>query len=332
MQFYRIFIPVAILAAAAVSSSESKTNEWYPCPTYTFSEEGNATVDAECVIHSAPLCYPGICDAQKAPIENIDIFVKRFPATATDPKTAPNVWMIEGGPGSPSTGMEFFMEELHLKLEGTTNVYTMDHRGSGRSTFLKCTGSSNSSELGGEITLAEVPACAEELGQKYGDLASFSITSAATDLAEFISKYSNGANTVVYGSSYGTIVVERLMHLDIPEITGYVLDSVATSSGGPKQYYLSEFDTNAGGVGDHFLDLCSTDAFCSAHFNTSSLRSVLQELITDFDQNPNSTCAALMSTVKSDEPNVSNEPPSFTLQRLLGSIDFTAVDPKISQY
>ncbi|EEY66984.1 uncharacterized protein PITG_21813 [Phytophthora infestans T30-4] len=65
----------------------------------------------------------------------------------------------------------------------------------------------------------------------YGDLSSFSMTSAATDVATFISEHTNGENTTVYGVSYETALVERLMHLDTPTMTGYVLDSIATTSG-----------------------------------------------------------------------------------------------------
>ncbi|KAF1772880.1 Alpha/Beta hydrolase fold [Phytophthora cactorum] len=66
---------------------------------------------------------------------------------------------------------------------------------------------------------------------KYGDLASFSTTSAAMDILPFISKYSNGASSIVYGVSYGTVVVERLMHLNPPTVNGYALDGIATASG-----------------------------------------------------------------------------------------------------
>ncbi|KAG3149821.1 hypothetical protein PI124_g13212 [Phytophthora idaei] len=47
----------------------------------------------------------------------------------------------------------------------------------------------------------------------------------------FISKYSNGASSIVYGVSYGTVVVERLMHLNPPTVNGYALDGIATASG-----------------------------------------------------------------------------------------------------
>ncbi|CEG35493.1 uncharacterized protein PHALS_11372 [Plasmopara halstedii] len=45
--------------------------------------------------------------------------------------------------------------------------------------------------------------------------------SAALDLHKLISKLSNGGNTFVYGTAYQALIVERLMHLDPPEVTGY---------------------------------------------------------------------------------------------------------------
>ncbi|EEY62909.1 uncharacterized protein PITG_15351 [Phytophthora infestans T30-4] len=39
-----------------------------------------------------------------------------------------NVWLLQGGPGASSTDLESTMVTLHSELNGTTNVYTMDHR------------------------------------------------------------------------------------------------------------------------------------------------------------------------------------------------------------
>lgn len=111
------------------------------------------------------------------------------------------------------------MVELHARLNGTVNVYTMDHRGTGRSTLLDCVAAqatTTGSPYGSSIDVTEVPACAEALEKKYGNLSSFSMTSAASDMATFISNYSNGADTIVYGVSYGTALVERVIHLDPP--------------------------------------------------------------------------------------------------------------------
>ncbi|KAF1787181.1 hypothetical protein GQ600_13696 [Phytophthora cactorum] len=42
------------------------------------------------------------------------------------------------------------------------------------------------------------------------------------DISTFISKFSDGASSIVYGKSYGMVLVERLMHLNSPSVTGYV--------------------------------------------------------------------------------------------------------------
>ncbi|EGZ23250.1 hypothetical protein PHYSODRAFT_324480 [Phytophthora sojae] len=181
-----------LLTLPAVLSSKRLLNGWYPCSEFTFSDEGSAGgLMAECTMYTAPVCYPGICDSSDASESTVDIFVKRMPATVGDPETSTNVWVLQGGPGDSSTGMESSMVNLHNQLGGAINVYTMDHRGTGRSTFLDC-----------EDEILERGS--HPFRFKYRDLASFSMTSAATDIATFISKFTNGANTTVYDVSYGT--------------------------------------------------------------------------------------------------------------------------------
>lgn len=186
--------------------------------------------------------------------------------------------------------------------ERAVNVYTMDHRGTGRSTKLDCVATqvtTTGTLWGNDLVASEVPA--QDLQFKYGDLASFSVTTAATDLTTFISKYSNGTSTIVYGVSYGTVLVERLIHLAPPEVTGYVLDGIATSSGAPADefMYMSEFDSNFGEAGDAFLALCEEDSGCKAHFESKRLNDTVQDLLTQFDKDPNSTCASLITHVES---------------------------------
>lgn len=141
----------------------------------------------------------------------------------------------------------------------------MDHRGTGQTTHLQCekaqTGSSSSSDW----DPSQIPACAQELEEKFGDLAAFSTTSAATDLVTFISEYGNGFSTAVYGMGYGTMWVERVTHLNPPEVTGYVLDGVATTSGvSPDKFpYLTSADASFSEVGGEFLALCSEDSVCN---------------------------------------------------------------------
>ncbi|OWZ20804.1 hypothetical protein PHMEG_0004741 [Phytophthora megakarya] len=305
-------------------SSKSELNGWYSCSDYTFSDQGSSSGQlAECAIYNAPLCYPGICKTPASIDPTIEVFVKRFPAT-TDPNAASNVWFLQGGPGYSSSALEAWMVTLHKKLKGTVNVYTMDYRGTGRSTKFDCMASQTTttgSPSGGEIDPSEVGACAQDLEFKYGDLSSFSMTSAATDVVAFLSKYSNGKSNIIYGTSYGTALVERLMHLKPPNVVGYAFDGIATSSGSPEGgvEYVSTWDTDNGEVGDRFLALCKHNRECNARFNKNSLSLTIQNLYKAFDKNPNSTCAALLNNIKAPSINT-GEQPSFTLRRALGTM------------
>ncbi|ETI35213.1 hypothetical protein L917_17651, partial [Phytophthora nicotianae] len=107
---------------------------------------------------------------------------------------------------------------------------------------------------------------------------SFSVTTVA---ATFMTKYTNGVDTIVYGVSYGTIFAERLMHLAPPQVTGYVLDSVAATSGAPddKFFWISRWDFNFHEVGDDFLSLCASDSNCKSRFKSKSLNNTLQSIM-----------------------------------------------------
>ncbi|KAG3018431.1 hypothetical protein PC120_g10444 [Phytophthora cactorum] len=263
MRFYlftTLAVATAQVSAVSNTSSHGDLNGWYPCNDFTFADEGSSPgQDAECAVYVAPLCYPGICETpDNVESTKVEIFVKRLLATSGSPETASNVWLLQGGPGYSSTAMESTMVSLHEQLKGAVNVYTMDHRGTGRSTLFNCVAaqvSTSGSPWGNDFIASEVP-------------------------------------------TYGTMLVERLIHLAPPEVTGYVLDSVSTSSSSQAAYY-SDWDKNYGEIGDAFFALCDEDKSCKAHFETKRLNDTVQELINNFDKEPNSTCAALISNVKS---------------------------------
>ncbi|KAL3658685.1 hypothetical protein V7S43_016321 [Phytophthora oleae] len=293
---------VAVQASAASNAtSESGLNGWYPCSEYTFSDEGSsAGAVAECAVYSAPLCYPGICEAPANTDSKVDVFVKRMVPTAGNPKTASNVWLLMGGPGFASTGMESLMTGLHSKLKGAVNVYTMDHRGTGRSTRFDCVAAQFQPVL--KIYRKNTETC--------------SVTTAATDLATFIAKHTDGAKTLVYGASYGTMFAVRLMQLAPPDVAGYILEGISYTPGAPadKFYYSSNWDVHFGKVADAFMDLCESDRECKARFRPKSLSDTLQGLIEQLDNKPNSTCAELVYRTG----NPSDSPPSFALRSVLG--------------
>lgn len=218
------------------------------------------------------------------------------------------------------------MIAFYNQVKGRANVYTMDHRGTGRSTLFDCVAaqSTTSGSPGGSgISVREVPSCAAALQDKYGsDLASFSVTSAATDLYTFISTFTKEQQTFVYGVSYGTALVERLMHLAPEEVVGYIMDGIATSSGSSRSNveYFSRWDSDYGEVADGFLAKCADDAFCSSKFADKSLPDTLKDLIDNFDANPTSSCAALVQYIRSGVAGEEGEPASYSLRKLLGSL------------
>jgi pimeloyl-ACP methyl ester carboxylesterase len=216
--------------------------------------------------------------------------------------------------------VESAMVGLQAYLGYEVNVYTMDHRGTGRSTLLDCVAAQatmTGSPDGTSVGLDEVPECAAALEGKYGsDLSSFSVTSAATDISTFISSFTPGQSTFVYGVSYGTALVERLIHLATPEVDGYILDGIATSSGTDLDKFenFSRWDSDFGEVGDRFLVQCANDTTCNSKFPTTSLQDTLTALIESFDSDPSSTCATLVSDI------TQTEPASYGLRNTLGSL------------
>ncbi|EGZ13035.1 hypothetical protein PHYSODRAFT_334859 [Phytophthora sojae] len=108
------------------------------------------------------------------------------------------------------------------------------------------------------------------------------LNGAASDIASFISDYSNGAGTFVYGVSYGTVLVGRLMHLQPATVKGYIPDGIATSAGAPPGKFgkfFSKWEVEYG----------------------------------EFDNDRNSSCATLVGG------GVTSTPPSYILRSTLGN-------------
>lgn len=101
-------------------------------------------------------------------------------------------------------------------------------------------------------------------------------------------------------------------------MSGYVLDSIFTTTRASADNfaYFSHGEINFGGVGDHVLDLCAEDNNCHPHFATKSLPETLEDLLVQFDMNPNSTCATLVFNKASNRKAT----PSFKFRRTLGSL------------
>ncbi|DBA05078.1 TPA: LOW QUALITY PROTEIN: hypothetical protein N0F65_000766 [Lagenidium giganteum] len=303
----RLLLPALVLCCGTSPTAAvnfTHLNGWYKCSVNT-----NAASSAS---SDHPSRYPGICDSKGT----INLFAKRIRA-AEDPGTKPNVWLIEGGPGAASNTLEGMMAALYRTLDAKVNVYTLDHRGTGRSNKLDCVAAqatTSGSPGGSQVLTAETSACASDLE------ATFSITSAATDLATFIRTYQADTPVFAYGVSYGSSVVERLIHLGVEEIKGYILDSVSTSSGSDENFeYFSTWDRDYGEIGDEFLDMCTADAFCSSKFKSENISQVLRKVIARVDEESEWPCSKLFSNNEANNGSVS-DPRSFALRSALSGM------------
>jgi pimeloyl-ACP methyl ester carboxylesterase len=179
---------------------------------------------------------------------------------------------------------------LMKTLHGATpdlDLYTIDHRGVGYSSPLSCPDQeAEDSEGGGYIYLDEFPACIDWLNDHVGDaLQGYSTRNAAHDLAAFIdATRQTGKAVYVWGSSYGTYVVERYLLLHPDQADAAILDSIHAVSV-PALAFAPYYNQN----GKRLLDLCGTDAFCSSKLGSdpwSRLNQLYQKLETGH-------CAAL---------------------------------------
>ncbi|KAL8000877.1 putative alpha/Beta hydrolase [Plasmopara halstedii] len=307
-----------IVAASTLQTSLSKPSEtpkWYPCPMYSDPSIAVESTQVQCGKFKAPLCYSDVCSSPSSVNQTIELFVKLIPAN--EPETAMNIWMLGDQIGAASDSMEAAMVQLTNKLNGSVNIYTMDPRGSGRSTRLDCAVRTNN-PLGYKMDPSQVASCAQKLERTFGNLAAFSPTSAAHDLFNLISKLSNGADTILYGTIYGALLVERVMHLAPPDVTGYVLDGPISTTG--SYYYQSNADRDAGEVADAFMELCDQDRVCSSHFK-DTLAATIQEIIDNFDNQADSPCFELMGSIKVNLQNAS----ASSYLRLTNSIMLSTV-------
>ncbi|KAL3670326.1 hypothetical protein V7S43_004637 [Phytophthora oleae] len=113
MQLYRQVIALVVVLSQASAANVT----WSPCPIITsYSEEvlGEKNQKAECVMYTPSLCHPSICETPASANATIDVFVKRIPAKKDGAESAPNAWLLQGGPGY--TPMDAAMLVLYVNL------------------------------------------------------------------------------------------------------------------------------------------------------------------------------------------------------------------------
>lgn len=168
------------------------------------------------------------------------------------------LWMLNGGPGG--AGFELAPYALYAQqMTDDVDVYLIDHRGTGESTFLACDDVQETTERA-----AYARACSASLRKQHGGkLDGFTATESANDVKELIAKVRTPAQKVfVYGGSYGSYWAHRLLQLPDVQVDGVVTDGNCLGA-------TCTFDTpQAFGVDEvmqHIADVCKDQPSCLAN-------------------------------------------------------------------
>ncbi len=251
--------PVLLAFAAACSNVNGDTVvegdlTWTTCPLQA-DGKGPPT---QCATMQAPL-WP---DDPEGP--TIELFAQRHLAGDDGDRV---LWMLPGGPGQSGAVYESYVQDLDKALPNT-DIYLFEHRGVGRSTRLGCPDEEDPESDGGiDVTENEWATCLDVVVAEWGDdLAAFSSTNAASDLALWIEATAAGRPTFVYGGSYGTTLGHRFLQLHADLADGVILDSIAIDV--DHRVYDIEMDA----VGHDLLALCESDERCGEELGPDPVR------------------------------------------------------------
>ncbi|UII29125.1 alpha/beta hydrolase [Fulvivirga maritima] len=170
-----------------------------------------------------------LCTIEKVPLnylsnnnDSIELFVRKFPSLKN---RKGSIWLIAGGPGESGASL-YPLVELFSKTFPHLDIFIPDHRGTGLSSKICPKEESVDSPNGIALANDEWGPCFNHMYTNTSYVQAFSITNAARDLSLLINNFSGTGKRYVYGVSYGTQLVLRLLQLETTELDGVILDSL----------------------------------------------------------------------------------------------------------
>lgn len=180
----------------------------------------------------------------------VELFIRKFPSGAG--RTTGEVWLIAGGPGESGASFYPFLETLRAAFPDR-DLIIPDHRGTGYSTRLCPAEEAADSEGGHALAGAEWGSC---IGGMYADVdrtQAFTVTNASHDLSQLITRHRGGGSVQVYGVSYGTQLILRMLQTAPVPLDGIVLDGLVPPEASP-EWDLSHRTAVVDKVGKSLLD------------------------------------------------------------------------------
>ncbi|CAN5347940.1 N/A [soil metagenome] len=194
----------------------------------------------------------------------IELFVRKFPSPG---RVRGSLWLVAGGPGESGASLYAFVPELQRLFMGY-DIIIPDHRGTGLSTRL-CPQEEAVATIGGTALAGEEWAtCFQSLAMHADRARAFSIDNAARDLATLLATDRN-RRKVIYGVSYGTQLVTRLMGQHHFAASGVILDSLVPTSD-DQRFDLSRRSDLVDSVGREILARCDAEAACRVRLGQPS--------------------------------------------------------------
>jgi len=174
------------------------------------------------------------------------------------------MWMLQGGPG----GMGKFDGDLLMLIDLDPNgLYcTTDYRGVGRSSELECTDKT-------QIDCEVLPLCEEEIKKRY-ILSDFYTEHAANDviaLVQLVNRtYAPNAEVSLYGVSYGTFWLQKIMQINSNIAKKWIFDSVVLQPWFENGGWVKSF-SNANNLIQNYYLLCIQHNICKKYANINLL-------------------------------------------------------------
>lgn len=212
------FLMPGLLALAALLSEPAAAQVFEPCAD---AASFPVLAGSLCIESAVPLDAGGASTADK---EMIELFVRKFPAANPDRRRG-EIWLVAGGPGEPGASFLPVLPVLKRAFPDH-DLIIPDHRGTGYSSKICPREEAPESDAGIALAGQEWGPCIGFMHANAARTRAFTITNAAHDLSALIARHRGAGEVYLYGVSYGTQLILRMMHAVPAKVDGIILDGL----------------------------------------------------------------------------------------------------------
>lgn len=251
-------------------------------PTPAIAQEGGVDAFFKCEDSTSHPSLEGTrCATIEAPLDHarpgsgtVQLFARKFPAQS---EVKGQLWLVAGGPGESGASFYPLIQTVRETAAGF-DIIVPDHRGTGFSSRL-CPEEENPSSAGGSALVGEEwSTCFGTLNAKAERTKAFSISNAAHDLNQLITRFDTGVPTYLYSVSYGTQLALRMLTLEMQaDLDGLILDSLVPLESNTT-LDLSHRSKVTDSVGRKVLRDCDERPDCRRYFDAGSEHALRQLL------------------------------------------------------